>query len=102
MGKDLAKCGWDLSCSPWFDSSILQDSGIWGATDESVLNVEQKKKTLKKFPFYYSHWPLVVTDHKIPLLPPLSLRQQKSLNLFLTVYKVNVSWGETGVQTYSK
>jgi len=34
---------------PGFDPSILRHSGIWGATDEAVLNIEHKKNP-SKFP----------------------------------------------------
>ncbi len=64
---DLAECGWDIAVCGWdlaewlerlranavgFDPSILRHSGIWGAADDAVLNiVDKKKKNPKKSPF---------------------------------------------------
>ncbi len=82
-GWDLADCGWDLAefwmrsgrvvrasdsqCRsrncPGFDPSILRHSGIWGAADESALNIVHKKEK-KAYEAWFPRqglkiWPLV-------------------------------------------
>ncbi len=45
------------SCNgPGFDPSIRRHSGIWGAADETVLNIVRTKKNKKKSPQCYKTW----------------------------------------------
>ncbi len=81
-GWDLTECGWDLAESGWdlaewlervtaedattrnfpgFDPSISQNSEIWGAADEAVLNNEHNI-FFSTYPFEY--WRNVKNRHR--------------------------------------
>ncbi len=49
-------CPFQSRNRPGFDPSILRLCGIWGATDEAVLNKVQKKEKNPISPLLYLHW----------------------------------------------
>ncbi len=72
---------------PGFDPSILRHSEIWGAADETVLNIVH----IKNYFVGNKRWPplpLATTPHSITMLLTTRLKSNTCLNLFFVHSKI--------------